>query len=56
VLDRSGSMSGERLEGAKSALIGLVDRLDPSDNLGIVAFDTSVQVVVPLGRSRTRRP
>lgn len=49
VLDRSGSMGGERLEGARRALLALVDRLDPMDNLGIVAFDDEVQVVVPAG-------
>ena len=49
VLDRSGSMAGDRLEGAKTALLALVDRLDPQDNLGIVAFDDSVQIVVPAG-------
>ena len=49
VLDRSGSMAGDRLEGARSAIIALVDRLDPQDNLGVVAFDDTVQVVVPAG-------
>lgn len=49
VLDRSGSMRGDRLDGAKAALLALVDRLDPEDNLGIVAFDDRVQVVVPAG-------
>jgi len=49
VLDRSGSMGGARLEGAKAALIALVDRLDPTDNLGIVAFDNEVKIVVPSG-------
>lgn len=49
VLDRSGSMAGDRLEGAKTALIALIDRLDPADNLGVLAFDDSVQVVVPAG-------
>src|SRR4051812_40423458 len=32
VLDRSGSMTGSRLDGARRALIDLVDRLDPADN------------------------
>jgi Ca-activated chloride channel family protein len=47
VLDRSGSMAGDRLEGAKSSLAALVDRLDPTDRFGLVAFDDTVQVVVP---------
>ncbi|MGA3524927.1 vWA domain-containing protein [Melissospora conviva] len=49
VLDRSGSMSGGRLDGAKSALIDLIDRLEPGDNFGLVAFDNRVEVVVAAG-------
>lgn len=49
VLDRSGSMDGERLAAAKEALVRLVDRLDPTDRFGVVAFDDEVQVVVPAG-------
>ncbi len=49
VLDRSGSMSGPRINGAKAALIGLIDRLDPTDNFGLVAFDDRVEVVVAAG-------
>ena len=49
VLDRSGSMSGEPLEGALRAIAALVQRLDSRDNFGVVAFDDSVQVVVPAG-------
>ncbi|MBC7678671.1 MAG: VWA domain-containing protein, partial [Pseudorhodobacter sp.] len=49
VLDRSGSMAGDRLEGAKTALLALVDRLDPCDNLGVLAFDNTVQIAVPAG-------
>ncbi len=49
VLDRSGSMAGGRLEAAQTALLSLVDRLDPADNFGVVAFDNRVQVVVPAG-------
>ncbi len=49
VLDRSGSMSGPPLEGAKKALIALVRRLEPTDNFGLVTFDDSAQVVVPAG-------
>jgi len=49
VLDRSGSMNGAPLEGAKKALVALVRRLDPGDNFGLVTFDDSAQVVVPAG-------
>jgi Ca-activated chloride channel family protein len=52
VLDRSGSMSGPRLHAAKSALLALIDRLEPTDQLGVVVFDDTAQVVLstrPLG-------
>jgi Ca-activated chloride channel family protein len=47
VLDRSGSMRGSRLAGAKTALASLVDRLDPRDHFGLVVFDDKVDVAVP---------
>ena len=49
VLDRSGSMHGERIEAARLALGALVDRLDPRDAFGLVVFDDEVDVVVPAG-------
>ena len=55
VLDRSGSMSGERLDAAKQALARLVDRLEPTDRFGVVAFDDEVDVVVAAARSTTNR-
>ncbi|HZM74201.1 MAG TPA: VWA domain-containing protein [Candidatus Limnocylindrales bacterium] len=54
VLDRSGSMTGSRLDGAKMALTGLIDKLDPTDNFGIVAFDHEIEVVVPAGPLRDK--
>jgi Ca-activated chloride channel family protein len=50
VLDRSGSMSGHRLEAAKRALIDLVARLDDRDTFGLVTFDDTTQVVAPAGK------
>jgi Ca-activated chloride channel family protein len=50
VLDRSGSMQGARLDGAKTALVSLVDRLDPRDNFGLVVFDDRVDIAVPARR------
>ena len=49
VLDRSGSMAGGRLQAAQTALLQLVDRLDPADSFGVVAFDDQVQITVPAG-------
>lgn len=47
VLDRSGSMQGERLAGAKRALTDLVDRLDPQDRFGLITFDNTVRLDIP---------
>ena len=46
VLDRSGSMAGDRLTAAKRALTELVDRLDPADRFGLVTFDNQVRVPI----------
>src|SRR6478609_11180233 len=47
VLDRSGSMRGDRLSGAKRALTDLVDRLDPQDRFGLITFDNTVRLDIP---------
>jgi Ca-activated chloride channel family protein len=47
VLDRSGSMGGQRLESARHALTELVGRLDSQDRFGLVVFDTNADVVIP---------
>jgi hypothetical protein len=33
----------------RTALLSLVDRLEPTDNLGVVAFDDEATLVVPAG-------
>ena len=47
VLDRSGSMDGERLEAAKAASVSAVQRLHPDDVVSVIAFDDQVRVVAP---------
>jgi Ca-activated chloride channel homolog len=47
VLDRSGSMSGDRLAAAKAASISAVERLHPDDVVSVIAFDDQVNVVAP---------
>ncbi|MDO7907313.1 VWA domain-containing protein [Paenibacillus sp. JX-17] len=46
VIDRSGSMSGEKLELAKEAAMRTVELMRPQDTVGVVAFDDSPWWVV----------
>ena len=48
VIDRSGSMSGEKMELAKTAARGAVELLTPKDFIGIVAFDHHSYVICPM--------
>ncbi len=50
VIDRSGSMSGQKIEICKSAAIATADLLNDKDYIGIFAFDSSVHTVVPMTR------
>jgi len=45
VLDRSGSMSGAKLDAARRAASMLTRRLSPQDTVSVVAFDDEVTVV-----------
>ena len=45
VLDRSGSMAGEKLAAAREAAVGLVRRLWPEDLVSDVAYDDQVAIV-----------
>jgi Ca-activated chloride channel family protein len=54
VIDRSGSMTGEKIELAKEAARATLDVLQPSDKLGIIVFDAAPEVVVRLQRAANR--
>jgi len=47
VLDRSGSMQGDKIKKAKEAAISAVDRLAPQDIVSVITYDSNVQVLVP---------
>ena len=49
VIDRSGSMTGAKIEQAKEAAILALSRLSPQDRVSVIAFDHRVEVVVPAG-------
>ncbi|OCG32838.1 hypothetical protein A9G34_01590 [Gilliamella sp. Choc4-2] len=47
VIDRSGSMSGQRIAKAREAAIFAVNMLNEDDTLSIVAYDYDAKVIVP---------
>jgi len=47
VLDRSGSMTGAKIEQARQAAEMLLDRLGPDDVFSLVTYDSEVEVLVP---------
>ena len=54
VLDKSGSMSGEKIAKAKEAAIMAVGRLSPRDIVSVISYDDSVHVLVPATRVSDR--
>jgi uncharacterized membrane protein len=48
VIDRSGSMAGEKLEISKSAAIATAALLEDQDFIGVYAFDSGVHPVLPM--------
>ena len=54
VIDRSTSMSGERIERARDAAIMAVNMLESDDTLSIVAYDSNVEVVVPATKVKNK--
>lgn len=55
VIDKSGSMAGKKIEYAKAAARAALDRLGPQDIVSLVAYDSTVEVLVPATRASDRR-
>ncbi len=51
VIDRSGSMRGNKIEICKSAAIATGEMLSRKDHIGVVAFDSRAHWVVPMMRA-----
>lgn len=47
VVDRSGSMKGDRIANAINAAVGIVERMRDGDTITVVSFDTEAMTVVP---------
>lgn len=55
VLDKSGSMSGEKIANAREAAIMAIASLDARDIVSVISYDSRVQVVVPATRVEDRQ-
>ncbi len=48
VIDRSGSMAGQKIEICKTAAVASAELLSPKDSIGVYAFDSQVHEIVPM--------
>ena len=55
VIDRSGSMNGERIKQAKAAAIYAVEQLSSEDIISVVAFDDRIETIVPAQYATNKR-
>jgi len=49
VLDKSGSMSGTKIEMARAAALASIKTLRPFDKMGVIAFDENFSWIIPIG-------
>ena len=54
VIDRSGSMQGDRIRRAKEAATLAVQQLGPNDIVSVIAYDTHAQVIVPATKAHDK--
>src|SRR5258706_12971410 len=52
VLDRSGSMTGEKIEHARDAIRELVSQLGPEDRFALVTYANTASLAIPFGVAR----
>src|SRR5262245_65821326 len=55
VIDKSGSMSGPKMDLTKEAARATAEALPPSDQIAVIVFDTQAQAVVRLQRAANRQ-
>jgi Ca-activated chloride channel family protein len=53
-IDRSGSMAGEKLAQARAGAVAALRRLSPEDTVSVVAYDDTVDVLVPASSAGER--
>jgi Ca-activated chloride channel family protein len=54
VIDRSGSMQGDKIKQARNAALAAVNRLNANDIVSIIAYDDTVSVLVPATKASDR--
>lgn len=54
VIDRSTSMTGDRIVKAREAAIMAVNLLTPEDTLSIIGYDSSAQVIIPATKVKNK--
>lgn len=54
ILDRSGSMEGDKLERAKEAASELIGQMADGDRFSLVTYESSAQIAIPLAASASR--
>lgn len=55
VLDRSGSMQGEKIRHARMAALEAIERLNKGDTFSLITYNNVVETVIPAGPIQNRR-
>lgn len=55
VIDKSGSMSGRKIDKAREAAIMAIDRLNAEDIISVITYDSTVNVLVPATKASNKQ-